>query len=64
MIQPETSELEPQITADTLRAKEYLRKQSERTGLNVYDHMVEIVQLILDKRPENAVGMKQLIRYL
>ncbi|XP_006879074.1 PREDICTED: radial spoke head protein 4 homolog A [Elephantulus edwardii] len=42
-------------------AKAYLLKTSSKSGLNLYDHLSNILTKILDERPENAVDILEKI---
>lgn len=41
---------------DVSAAKSYLQTTSERSGLNLYDHLSNIISKLLETRPSNAVG--------
>uniref|UniRef100_A0A8C3YGD2 Radial spoke head component 4A n=1 Tax=Catagonus wagneri TaxID=51154 RepID=A0A8C3YGD2_9CETA len=58
--QPESgaSEMAPSMLEIAIRnAKAYLLKTSSKSGLNLYDHLSEMLSKVLDKRPENAVDI-------
>lgn len=38
-------------------AKAFLMTQSEKTNMNLYDHLTEVVMRILETRPGNSVGV-------
>ncbi|XP_037013968.2 radial spoke head protein 4 homolog A isoform X1 [Artibeus jamaicensis] len=55
-------EAEPEAAPSVLEiavqnAKAYLLKTSSKSGLNLYDHLSEMLTKILDERPENAVDI-------
>ena len=43
--------------SDFLDAKAFLLKASDKTGLNVYDHLANVITKLLDERPDNAVDL-------
>uniref|UniRef100_A0A8D1ZPA5 Radial spoke head component 4A n=1 Tax=Sus scrofa TaxID=9823 RepID=A0A8D1ZPA5_PIG len=58
--QPESgaSEVAPSMLEIAIQnAKAYLLKTSSKSGLNLYDHLSEMLTNVLDKRPENAVDI-------
>ncbi|NIG58228.1 radial spoke head protein 4-like [Pontoporia blainvillei] len=58
--QPESgaSEVAPSVLEIAIQnAKAYLLKSSSKSGLNLYDHLSEMLTKVLDKRPENAVDI-------
>ncbi|XP_007454994.1 PREDICTED: radial spoke head protein 4 homolog A isoform X2 [Lipotes vexillifer] len=58
--QPESgaSEVAPSMLEIAIQnAKAYLLKSSSKSGLNLYDHLSEMLTKVLDKRPENAVDI-------
>nr|XP_035152445.1 radial spoke head protein 4 homolog A isoform X2 [Callithrix jacchus] len=58
--QPATggSEVAPSMLETTVQnAKAYLLKTSSKSGLNLYDHLSNMLTKILDERPENAVDI-------
>ncbi|XP_032130863.1 radial spoke head protein 4 homolog A isoform X1 [Sapajus apella] len=58
--QPATggSEVAPSMLETTIQnAKAYLLKTSSKSGLNLYDHLSNMLTKILDERPENAVDI-------
>ncbi|XP_057595518.1 radial spoke head protein 4 homolog A isoform X2 [Hippopotamus amphibius kiboko] len=58
--QPESgaSEVAPSMLEIAIQnAKAYLLKTSSKSGLNLYDHLSEMLTKVLDKRPENAVDI-------
>jgi radial spoke head protein 4A len=38
-------------------AKQYFMQNPDRTGINLYDHLTELLSQILEKKPKNPVGM-------
>eukprot|EP00069_Balaena_mysticetus_P010655 bmy_06842T0 len=60
LAQPESgaSEVAPSMLEIAIQnAKAYLLKSSSKSGLNLYDHLSEMLTKVLDKRPENAVDI-------
>uniref|UniRef100_A0A8C6CVZ7 Radial spoke head component 4A n=1 Tax=Moschus moschiferus TaxID=68415 RepID=A0A8C6CVZ7_MOSMO len=58
--QPESgaSEVAPSMLEIAIQnTKAYLLKTSSKSGLNLYDHLSEMLTTVLDKRPENAVDI-------
>ncbi|KAM9676167.1 radial spoke head protein 4 homolog A [Dama dama] len=58
--QPESgaSEVAPSMLEIAIQnAKAYLLKTSSKSGLNLYDHLSEMLTKVLDERPENAVDI-------
>uniref|UniRef100_G3STA5 Radial spoke head component 4A n=1 Tax=Loxodonta africana TaxID=9785 RepID=G3STA5_LOXAF len=54
--EPEVSEAAPSMLEIAVQnAKAYLLKTSSKSGLNLYDHLSNLLTKILDERPENAV---------
>ncbi|KAM6185194.1 radial spoke head protein 4 homolog A [Rhynchocyon petersi] len=54
--EPEVSEQAPSMLEIAVQnAKAYLLKTSSKSGLNLYDHLSNMLTKILDERPENAV---------
>ncbi|XP_007119834.1 radial spoke head protein 4 homolog A isoform X2 [Physeter macrocephalus] len=52
------SEVAPSMLEIAIQnAKAYLLKSSSKSGLNLYDHLSEMLTKVLDKRPENAVDI-------
>ena len=43
--------------SDFLDAKAFLLKASDKTGLNVYDHLANVITKLQDERPDNAVDL-------
>ncbi|XP_049510174.1 radial spoke head protein 4 homolog A isoform X2 [Panthera uncia] len=56
--EPGVSELAPSMLEITIQsAKAYLQKTSSKSGLNLYDHLSDMLAKVLDERPENAVDI-------
>ncbi|KAM9667344.1 radial spoke head protein 4 homolog A isoform 1-T1 [Trichechus inunguis] len=54
--EPEVSDAAPSMLEIAVQnAKAYLLKTSSKSGLNLYDHLSNMLTKILDERPENAV---------
>ncbi|XP_006839968.1 PREDICTED: radial spoke head protein 4 homolog A isoform X2 [Chrysochloris asiatica] len=54
--EPEVSEAAPSMLEIAVQnAKAYLLKTSSKSGLNLYDHLSNVLTKILNERPENAV---------
>jgi radial spoke head protein 4A len=47
--------------ADFLDAKAFLLKASDKTGLNVYDHLSNVITKLLDERPDNAADLLEVL---
>jgi len=43
--------------AEFLDAKAYLLKASDKSGINVYDHLAQVITKLLDERPDNAADL-------
>jgi radial spoke head protein 4A len=43
--------------SDFLEAKAFLLKSTDKTGINVYDHLSNVITRLLDERPDNAVDL-------
>ncbi|XP_010643279.1 radial spoke head protein 4 homolog A isoform X2 [Fukomys damarensis] len=55
---PRASEAAPSTLEIAVQnAKVYLLRDSSKTGLNLYDHLSNMLTKILDERPENAVDI-------
>lgn len=60
LLQPEPGALEEppsMLEIATQNAKAYLLKTSSKSGLNLYDHLSNVLTKILDERPENVVDI-------
>ncbi|KAK2508004.1 hypothetical protein MC885_009939 [Smutsia gigantea] len=56
--EPRASEMAPGMLEVAIQnAKTYLLKTSNKSGLNLYDHLSNMLTKILDERPENAVDV-------
>ncbi|XP_046532408.1 radial spoke head protein 4 homolog A isoform X1 [Equus quagga] len=56
--EPGTSEVTPNMLEIAIQnAKAYLLKTSSKSGLNLYDHLSNMLTKILDEHPENAVDI-------
>ncbi len=44
-------------------AKAFLLKSSDSTGLNVYDHLTDLISKLLDERPSNAADVIEDVSY-
>ncbi|KAJ3370921.1 Radial spoke head protein 4 A [Allomyces arbusculus] len=42
---------------DVNQAKQYLQQHSDRTGINLYDHLTELLAQVLEKRPRNPADV-------
>ncbi|KAI9184100.1 hypothetical protein H9P43_003153 [Blastocladiella emersonii ATCC 22665] len=42
---------------DIAQAKQYLQQQSDRTGVNLYDHLTDMIAQLLEKRPKNPADV-------
>ncbi|XP_027972808.1 radial spoke head protein 4 homolog A [Eumetopias jubatus] len=52
------SEVAPSLLEIAIQsAKAYLLKTSSKSGLNLYDHLSDMLTKVLDERPENAVDI-------
>ena len=47
--------------SEFLDAKAYLLKASDKSGINVYDHLSNVISRLLDERPENGVDLLESI---
>ncbi|XP_040483438.1 radial spoke head protein 4 homolog A isoform X2 [Ursus maritimus] len=55
---PGVSEAAPSLLEIAIQsAKAYLQKTSSKSGLNLYDHLSDMLTKVLDERPENAVDI-------
>ncbi|XP_011363072.1 radial spoke head protein 4 homolog A isoform X1 [Pteropus vampyrus] len=60
--EPGASEMAPSMLEIAIRnAKAYLLKTSDKSGLNLYEHLSNMLTKILDERPENAVDIIETI---
>nr|XP_012416999.1 PREDICTED: radial spoke head protein 4 homolog A [Odobenus rosmarus divergens] len=56
--EPGVSEVTPSLLEIAIQsAKAYLLKTSSKSGLNLYDHLSDMLTKVLDERPENAVDI-------
>ncbi|XP_077756745.1 radial spoke head protein 4 homolog A isoform X1 [Canis aureus] len=56
--EPGVSEVAPSLLEIAIQsAKAYLLKTSSKSGLNLYDHLSDMLTKVLDERPENAVDI-------
>ncbi|XP_012888238.1 PREDICTED: radial spoke head protein 4 homolog A [Dipodomys ordii] len=56
--EPRASEEAPSMLDIAIQnAKSFLQNTSSKTGLNLYDHLANMLTKILDERPENAVDI-------
>ncbi|ORZ31730.1 radial spokehead-like protein [Catenaria anguillulae PL171] len=42
---------------DIASAKQYLQQHSDRTGINLYDHLTDLVASLLERRPKNPADV-------